>query len=158
MEKNSNILAWFKSLSEGWKAITILSGFVVTIAITAVAIDHFKTKVSDAGAVLTYLQKDKIDRDKREHIKDSLETKRQEEINSHLSDISDSLKKDFVARDIFQDNYSRFVWDKFGKEWMKYMNGMQVTIVQNPPEPTKSFDQVKPGFKIHVEQDTIKKR
>jgi hypothetical protein len=158
MGKNSNILNWFKGLSEGWKTITILSGFVVTVAMTAIGIDHFKNKIADESAVINYLKKDSIARDKREHIKDSVETKRHEEINSQLSHISDSLKKDFVARDIFQDNYSRFVWDKFGNEWMRYMNGMQVTIIQNSSEPSKSFDQVKPSFKIHIEQDTTKKR
>lgn len=151
------IFNWFKGLSEGWRTVTILSGFVVTVAVTAVTIDHFKTKVTDASAVIDYLKKDSVARNKREHIKDSIETKRHEEINSHLNHISDSLKKDFVARDIFQDNYSHFVWDKFGSEWMKYMNGMSVTVVQAPYEPSKYFDDRKPEYKIKFEKtDTTK--
>jgi hypothetical protein len=152
------IFNWFKGLSEGWRTLTIVGGFVGTVIITTLAVEHFRVKVADASAVIDYLKKDSIARDKREHIKDSTETKRNEVINSHLNHISDSLKKDFIARDIFQDNYSRFVWDKFGNEWMRYMNGMQVTIVQNSPEPSKSFEQVKPSFKIHIERDTIKKK
>jgi hypothetical protein len=152
------ISTWFDSLSQGWKIVTALVSFTVTVAGATLAVDHFKTKVVNANEVIQYLKNAEVGRTKNEHIKDSIETKRHEEINSHLNHISDSLKKDFVARDIFQDNYSRFVWDKFGKEWMRYMNGMQVTIIQNPSEPIKSIDKVKPSFKIHIEQDTTKKR
>jgi hypothetical protein len=153
------IYSWFKGLSEGARIALSLVSFTVLVVGATLAIDHFKTKVTDAGSVLDYLQKDSIARDKREHIKDSIETKRHEDINSHLNHISDSLKKDFVARGIFQDNYSRFVWEKFGKEWMKYMNGMSVTVVQTPYEPSKSFEQSKPEFKIMIEKaDTTKKK
>jgi hypothetical protein len=71
--------------------------------------------------------------------------------------LSDRLKRDSINGNIFQNNYSRLLWDKFGNEWMKYMNGMQVTIIQEAYEPTKSFDQ-KPVFKMHIEQDTTKKK
>jgi hypothetical protein len=71
--------------------------------------------------------------------------------------LSDRLKRDSINGNIFQNNYSRLLWDKFGNEWMKYMDGMQVTIIQEAYEPTKSFDQ-KPVFKMHIEQDTTKKK
>ena len=144
-------MIWFKGLSEGWRTITILSGFVIAVATAAVAIDHFKTKVSDAGAVIVYLQKARTESDKREHVKDSIDAKRYNEIDFHLGHISDSLRYEFESQKTFQDNYSRFVSVKTGsvQEWMKYMEGMQVTIVQSPPGTSKSLND-KPNFKIHI--------
>jgi hypothetical protein len=148
MEQKFNILTWFKGLSEGWRTITILSGFIVAVATTAIAIDHFKTKVANVGSVISYLQK-----------QDSISTKRFTEITNHLINISDSLKKDFDERKVFQNNYSHLLWDKFGSEWMKYMNGMQVTVIQEPYLPTKSLDNQKPVFKMRIEKiDTTKHR
>jgi hypothetical protein len=153
------IYIWFKGLSEGARIVLSLVSFTLLVIGATLAIDHFKTKVTDVGAVIDYLKKDSIARDKREHFKDSVETKRHAEINSHLDHISDSLKKDFVARDIFQANYSHFVWDKFGNEWMKYMNGMSVTVVQSPYDPSKYFEERKPEYKIMIEKvDTTKRK
>ena len=143
----NGVLTWFKGLSEGWRTITILSGFVAAVATSAVAIDHFKTKVSDAKVVISYLQK-----------QDSISTKRFTTITTHLINISDSLKKDFTERKTLQENYSKFVSSKTGsvQEWMKYMNGMQITVVQEPYLPTKSLED-KPIFKMKIEKiDTTK--
>ena len=160
----NSVLTWFKGLSEGWRTITVLSGFVVTVAITAVAIDHFKTKVSDASAVLVFLQKAKIENDKKNHITDSIQTVRHLEINTHLNNISDSLRNEYINQNIFQTNYSHFVSSKTGSvsEWMKYMNGMQISIVQDPYIPNKSLEEVKPSYKIHIiplnKNDTINRK
>ena len=145
------VSTWFKGLSEGWRTFTILSGFVVAVATTAVAIDHFKTKVSDASSVLKYLQK-----------QDTVQTKRFNVINLHLKHISDSLRVEYQNQGVFQENYSKFVSSKTGsvQEWMKYMNGMQVTVVQDYYIPNKSYEQVKSSFKMKIiplKNDTIKK-
>jgi hypothetical protein len=77
--------------------------------------------------------------------------------------LANRLKRDSIARIVFQDNYSRLLWDKFGNEWMKYMNGMQITVVQDPT-PTiikKSLEEVKPSYKIRIvpinKNDTLKR-
>lgn len=149
MKQTTNIWTWFKSLSEGWRTITILSGFVVAVAVSAVAIDHFKTKVSDASSVLKYLQK-----------QDTIQTNRHKETTLHLKNISDSLKLEYQNQNIFQENYSHFVSSKTGSvsEWMKYMNGMKITVVEEPYVPTKAIEESKPVFKIHIEKDTIKNK
>ncbi|MDD5565041.1 MAG: hypothetical protein PHQ91_15115, partial [Thermoanaerobaculaceae bacterium] len=124
--------------------------FVIT---TTLAVNGFMTKVINAGAVLNYLQH-----------QDTIAKIRFDAITLHLNHISDSLRTEYENQSVFQTNYSNFVSSKTGsvKEWMKYMNGMQITLVPEPGEPTKSLekslDQPRQKFKMIIEKDTTKKK
>jgi hypothetical protein len=86
-------------------------------------------------------------------------TKQIETVIANQVSFDNRLKRDSIARDVFQNNYSHLLWDKFGSEWMKYMSGMQITVVQEPYMPTKSIEEQKSVFKMRIEKiDTTKKK
>jgi hypothetical protein len=154
MKSKFDIWQWFVSLSNGWKTIVLLFGFVVFVITTTLAVNGFRTKVINASVVLNYLQR-----------QDTIAKARFDAITLHLDHISDSLRKEYENQTNFQTNYSNFVSSKTGSvaEWMKYMNGMQITVVQQPYEPNKSMDKsmepVKPVYKMVIQKiDTTKKK
>jgi hypothetical protein len=140
MEKNFKILTWFKSLSEGWRAVTILFGAVITIAGIAIAIDHFKSNVTIDHSILKYLMKS-----------DSTNKDFREEIRTKFVDISDTIRMISKNQRKQIDSYATFVQDNTNsvKEFMNYMNGMEFTIVA---PVNKSNDESKADIKIKIQK------
>jgi hypothetical protein len=153
MNEKFKISTWFKNLSDGWKTITLLVGAAITIGTTAIAIDHFKTKVVNANSVIEYLKKAENDRIKKEHSKDSIDIIRQSQLDLRQKHFSDSLGLVYTntfnltnAFVLYARKHSATIDD-----FVNSITGLQFTLIQ--PEKT-----IVPSAIIRVEKMDKKKQ
>jgi hypothetical protein len=126
---------WFKLIPDGWKFFGAITGFAGFVWIAAITFDHWKDKGINQQNVIEYLKQENATNKKLNRIRDSIETKRHEKLNTHLDHISDSLGHLFKntqtltnAVGTIGSKVTRTVPDLF-----KLMGGLQFEMVEEFP-------------------------
>jgi hypothetical protein len=136
-------LIWFKSLSEAWRTFTVLISFVTLVGGTAVALDHFRSRANTDHDLIKYLQRS-----------DTINSNFRKQVLFRLKTVSDTLSFIHAGQKKITDSYATFVQDHTMSvpEFMKYMNGMEFTVIQSPVPATvnKKIDDVRPDLKIKI--------
>ena len=149
------ISIWLKAIPEGWKILGAISGFVVLVSTIAIKIDHWKDKGLDQANVIEHLQKAEHDQKLYNHISDSINIVRWNDLYKRLGFVSDSLGQLFDNTQTLT-NAVGTIGSKVTNtvpELFKLMGGLQFELVQS--EAMKS---VFPETRIKIyKKDTIKK-
>jgi hypothetical protein len=146
------IYNWFKGLSEGARIVISLVSFTVLVSGTTLAIDHFRSKVVNANAVINYLVKSDLVRTKNEHDKDSIENVYKNALDLRLDHFSDSISLVITNTKKVTNSVATMAVKLTNTvpEFLNIMNGLEFTLIQ--PIQTKSLEDFKPDIRIKIQK------